>query len=179
MGACKEILNITSARPGLSWGGFSLAHASYILHAIAPPLVGPPVARRRHFCAHVQQSGTSPKKKNRCKEHLQALHGIFSSSSVPIFSRHKTPYRGPRSATQGIKQPRPTPSGASRGIVICSGPGRGRRNSFCQRPTRRRSRLCIGWPPTRRRPARRKRPEPPHGPNPLTGIVAGLPEFHP
>ena len=48
-----------------------------------PPLVRPPIASRRHFCAHVQQSGTSPKKQNICKGHLQALHSAFASGSVP------------------------------------------------------------------------------------------------
>lgn len=141
MGACKEILNITSARPGLSWGGFSLAHA-LLLHAIAPPLVGPPVTRRRHF-APTSNRADKPQKQSRRKGRLKARRASLPSGSVPIFPHHKTPYRGPRRATQGIKQPRPTPPGASRGIIIYCEPVRAPRSALYRHPTRRIYSCCI------------------------------------
>ena len=71
------------------------------------------------------------------KGHLQARKAALPPCSVPIFPLAKTAHSVPHSATQGIKQPRPTPSGASRGIIICCGPEIARRNGTCRRPTRR------------------------------------------
>lgn len=102
-----------------------------------PPLAWPPTVSRRHFCARDQQRRSRPKKQNRRKGHLQARRAVLMSGGVSIFQCNKTPYRWPHSATQGIKQPRPTPSGESRGIVICYGPAIGRRSALCLRPTRR------------------------------------------
>lgn len=102
-----------------------------------PLLAWPPMVSRRHFCACVQQGGTDLKKQNLRKDHLQALRAVLLSWSVPIFQYHKTPYIGPQNAKQSTKQPRPTPSGESRGIVICYGPAIGRRSALCLRPTRR------------------------------------------
>ena len=110
-----------------------------ILPTSFPPLVRRPTARRRHFCARVQQGGAGPKKQNRRKGHLQARRAVLVSSSVPIFPHRKTAYSCRQRPAQGIKQPRPAPSGVSRGIVICSGPWRGRRSALCQRPTRRKT----------------------------------------
>lgn len=77
------------------------------------------------------------KKQNLRKDHLQALRAVLLSWSVPIFQYHKTPYIGPQNAKQSTKHPRPAPSGASRGLIICSGPRRGRHNALYRRPTRR------------------------------------------
>ena len=81
-----------------------------ILPGSFPPLVWPPMAHRRHFCARGQQGRREAKTQNRRKGHLQARRAILEPGSVPIFHTHKTPHRGPQSATQGIKQPRPAPS---------------------------------------------------------------------
>lgn len=103
-------------RPPLeqSGGGFSFAHVPMPSSSF-PPLAWPPTVSRWHFCARDQQRRSRPKKQNRRKGHLQARRAVLMSGGVSIFQCHKTPYRGPHSATQGIKQPRPTPSGASRG----------------------------------------------------------------
>lgn len=108
-----------------------------ILPAILPPLVWPPMASKRHFCARARQDGAGPKKQNRRKCHLQTRRTFLAPISIPTFPYHKTPHRSPQSASQRIKQPRPTPPGASRGLVICCGPGIARRSGPCQRPTRR------------------------------------------
>ena len=136
LGDGEKILNTTSARPGLSWGGFSFALVPSIPSGNFPPLVRPPMASRRHL-RPCSAERNKPQKQNRHKGHLQTLHGVFSSSSVPIFPCYKTPHRDPHRATQGANQPRPTPPGASRGVVICSGPGRGRRSAPPSHPTRR------------------------------------------
>lgn len=81
-----------------------------VLPAYDPPLVWPPMASKRHFCARVQQGGGEAKTQNRRKGHLQARRSVLSSGSVPIFPHLKTPHRGPQSAPQRIKQPRPAPS---------------------------------------------------------------------
>ena len=81
-----------------------------ILPRILPPLVRRPTARRRLFCARVQQGGAYPKTQNRRKGHLKARRAVLSSGSVLIFPRPKTPHRGRQRPAQGIKQPRPTPS---------------------------------------------------------------------
>ena len=125
LGDGEKILNTTSARPGLFWGG--LFHAlqavqrvrlyPYTLHQIPAAFVasyGPQAAFLRPCPA--ERSRT--KNKNRRKAHLRARRAVLSSGSVLIFPRPKTPHRGRQRPAQGIKQPRPAPSGVSRGIVI-------------------------------------------------------------
>ena len=119
-----------------------------VLPASFPPLVWPPTASRRHFCARGQQGRGEAKTQNRRKGYLRPRKAILSSGSVPIFPTHKTPHRGRQRPAQGIKQPRPTPSGASRGIVICCGPGRGRRSGPFLHPTRRSRGLGIAYTDT-------------------------------
>lgn len=139
-----EHMTANNTPPAPSWGGLFIPSVpsnrggyAPILPASFPPLVRRPTARRRHFCARVQRGRGEAKTQNLRKGHLQARRAVLMSGGVSIFQCHKTPYRGPHSATQGIKQPRPTPSGESRGIVICYGPAIGRRSALCLRPTRR------------------------------------------
>lgn len=109
----------------------------FLLPTSFPPLVGPPEASRRHSCARVQQGRGEAKIQNLRKDCLQARKAVLSSVSVPIYTRLKTLHNGPQNATQGTKQPRPTPQGASRGIIICSGRWIAPRSALCQRPTKR------------------------------------------
>ena len=81
-----------------------------IFPAHVPPLVWPPMARRRLFCALVHQGGNHPKKQNRRKGRLQARIAILALGGVSIFPPPKTPHRGRQRPAQGIKQPRPAPS---------------------------------------------------------------------
>ena len=143
-----------------------------ILPSSFPPLVRRPTANRRHFCARGQQGGAGPKKQDRRKGHLQARRAVFVPGSIPTLPHTKSPYKGPQSAQQDIKQPRPTPLGASRGIIICSGPERAPRSALCQRPTKSRSRPCTVWPPLLQTPSLWTRPQPPRGPDPSADIVA-------
>lgn len=113
------------------------------LPAHAPPLVRPLMARRRHFCARVQRGRGEAKKQNLRKGHLQARRAVLMSVSVLIFPRSKTSHSAPQSARHDIKQPRPTPPGASRGVFIFCGPGRGPRSAPPSHPTRRSGGHCI------------------------------------
>ena len=81
-----------------------------ILPGTFQPLVWLPMARRRHFFAHVQQCRGEAKTQNRRKGHLQARRAVLVSGSVPIFPRPKTPHRSRQRPAQDIKQPRPAPS---------------------------------------------------------------------
>lgn len=89
-----------------------------IFPAHVPPPVWPPMASKRYFCVHGQQGRGEAKTQNLRKGHLQALHGVLCFGGIPVFPYTKTPYSGQHSATQGIKQPRPDPSGVSRGFVL-------------------------------------------------------------
>ena len=102
----------------------------------SPPLSWPPTARRRHFCARVQHGKGEAKAKNRRRGYLQARRAVLVLGSILTLLRTKSPHRGPQSALQRTKQPRPTPPGASRGIIICSGPEKAPRSALCQHPTR-------------------------------------------
>ena len=166
-------MNTTTARPGPSWGGFSFA---------CVPLY-PPAAPRR-LCAVLRPAGgiftpvasrtvERPKNKNRRKGHLQARIAILALGGVPIFPQSKTPHRGPQTALQGIKQPRPAPSGVSRGFIICSGPWIAPRSAPPSGHTRRRRRPCTSRCPGIHRPARWMLQWQQHGLNPSVGIVAG------
>lgn len=75
--------NIFTAHPGLSRGGFSFVYA-LVFPSCSTPLVWPPMAHRRHYCAHVRQSGADRKKQRR-KGHLQTLHGVLSLCSVSVY----------------------------------------------------------------------------------------------
>ena len=86
------------SRPS-SVGGYVL-----ILPGSFPPLAWPPMASRRHFCAHAQQGMPRPKRQDCRKGHLRARIAILAPSSVPIFPRRKTPHRGPQNAQQRHKE---------------------------------------------------------------------------
>lgn len=109
-------------------------------------LYSPPMIRR--LCAVLRPASgifastssraDKPQKQIRRKGHLQVRRAVLSSGSISLYSRPlKRRTAAHRGATQGIKQPRPTPPGASRGIVICCGPEIARRNGTCRHPTRR------------------------------------------
>ena len=94
-----------------------------IFPRILPPLVWPPMASRRHFYARGQQGRGEAKTQNRRKGRLQARGAVLMSVSISILPHRKTAHRSRQRPAQGINQPRPAPSGVSRGFVICSGPG--------------------------------------------------------
>lgn len=109
-------------------------------------LYSPPMIRRlcavlrpaSDIFASTSSSADKPQKQIRRKGHLQVRRAVLSSGSISsILPATKTPHSGPQNAPQGTKQPRPTPPGASRGIVICCGPEIARRNGTCRHPTRR------------------------------------------
>lgn len=109
-------------------------------------LYSPPMIRRlcavlrpaSDIFASTSSMADKPQKQIRRKGHLQVRRAVLSSGSIPLYSRPlKRRTAAHRGATQGIKQPRPTPPGASRGIVICCGPEIARRNGTCRHPTRR------------------------------------------
>ena len=90
LGDGQKILNTTSARPGLAWGGFFVpSQPSRVGGCIPtpssnfPPLVWPPMASRRHFYAHVQQGRGEAKTQTRRKGHLKARHGALSPHGCP------------------------------------------------------------------------------------------------
>ena len=93
------------------------------------PLVRRPTASRRHFCAHVQQRTRHAKSKTSIKAIYRPVTPFCTLMAIPIFPHRKTPHRGRQRPAQGIKQPRPAPSGVSRGIIICSGPERAPRSA--------------------------------------------------
>ncbi len=109
-------------------------------------LYSPPMIRR--LCAVLRPASdilrprpagrTSPKSKSAVKAIYKSVERFYRLAVSPLYSRPlKRRTAAHRGATQGIKQPRPTPPGASRGIVICCGPEIARRNGTCRHPTRR------------------------------------------
>ena len=92
-------------------------------------LCGPLGACRRHFCARFQQSGAGLKTKTSVKAIYRPVTAFRALVAIPIFPHRKTAHRSCQRPAQGIKQPRPAPPGASRGIIICSGPGIAPRNA--------------------------------------------------
>lgn len=99
-------MKITSARPGLSWGGFSFAHVPMPSSSF-PPLVWPPTVSRRHFCAHVQQSGTSPKSRTAVKAICRPYTAFFRLA-VSLYS-HATKHRTETRTEQHKAQINPGP----------------------------------------------------------------------
>ena len=144
LGDGEKILNTTSARSGTTRGGLFMPSRPYsvggyvpILPAHVPPLVRRPMARRRHFCVHGQQSGARLKTKTAVKAVCVPVER-FLCPAVSLYSRtikHRTEAR--RAPGRAQNNPGPLRNGVSRGFVICSGQGIGRRNAPCQRPTRR------------------------------------------
>lgn len=75
----------TTTRPGLPWGGFSFSHVPMPSSSF-PPLVGPPTARRRHFCARIQRGRGEAKTQNLRKGHLQARRAVFNVRQWSLYS---------------------------------------------------------------------------------------------
>ena len=92
-----------------------------ILPGSFQPLVRHSTARRRLFCARGQQGRADQKSKTAVKAICRPDTAFYSLMAIPIFPRPKTAHSGPQTAKQGTKQPRPAPSGVSRGFIICSG----------------------------------------------------------
>lgn len=110
LGDGEKILNTTSARPELSGAGFFMpssrpaqAAMSPILPAHVPPLVWPPTACGRHFCARVQQGGAYPKTQNRRKGHLQARHGVLYPCGYPYIPTPSNGLQRPADSQTGHK----------------------------------------------------------------------------
>ena len=61
------------------------------------------------------------KRKAAVKAIYSPVTAFYALVAIPIFPRPKTPHRGHQRPAQGINQPRPTPPGASRGIIIYCG----------------------------------------------------------
>lgn len=59
-----------------------------------------------------------PKRKTAVKAIHRPVTAFYTIVAIPIFPHRQTAYRGPQTAKQGIKQPRPAPSGVSRGILL-------------------------------------------------------------
>ena len=78
-----------------------------------------------------------PKRKTAVKAIHRPVTAFYTIVAIPIFPHRKTAHSGRQRPAHGIKQPRPTPSGASRGIIICCGQWIAPRSALCQRPTRR------------------------------------------
>lgn len=68
-----------------------------------PPLVGPPEACKRHFCAHVQRCGAGPKTANRRKGHSQARHGVLYPHGYPYIHAPQNGPQWPPEARAGHK----------------------------------------------------------------------------
>ena len=78
-----------------------------IFPAHIPPLVGPPGACGRHFCAHVQQGRAGPKKQDRRKGHLQARHGVLCPCGYPYIP---APQNGPQKPPEARAGHKATPA---------------------------------------------------------------------
>lgn len=108
-------MNTTTARPGLSWGGFSFAHVPMPSSSF-PPLAWPPTVSRRHFCARVQRGRGEVKTQSLRKGHLQDRRAAFSVWKYPY-----TP-----ATLNGLQRPTERPAGhkATPARSIRSKPGR-------------------------------------------------------
>ena len=104
-----------------------------------PPMFLYSPAASRRLCAILRPAGgifapvvSRTMERSKCKTAVKAIcrpvTPFFALMAIPIFPRRQTAHSGPQTAKQSAKQPRPAPSGVSRGFVICSGPGRGRRS---------------------------------------------------
>ena len=110
MGDGEKILNTTTARPGLFWGGFSFARV---------PLY-PPAAPRRlfavlrpaggYFALVFSSAQYPPKSKTSVKAIYKPYTAFYTLVAIPIFPSPKTSHRGRQRPAQGIKQPRLAPS---------------------------------------------------------------------
>lgn len=78
-----------------------------ILPASFPPLVGPPGASRRHFCARGQQGRGEAKTQDRRKGHLQARHGVLYPCGYPYIP---TPQNGPQKPPEARAAHKTTPA---------------------------------------------------------------------
>ena len=83
------------------------------------------------------RAGERPKRKTAVKAICRPVTAFCALVAIPIFPHRKTAHISRQRPAQGINQPRPAPSGVSRGIIICSGRWIGRRIALCQHPTRR------------------------------------------
>lgn len=90
-----------------------------------------PAASRR-LCAVLRPAGgyfapmssrawDRPKHKTSVKAIYRPVTAFYTLVAIPIFPHRKTAHSGRQRPAHGIKQPRPAPSGVSRGIIICSG----------------------------------------------------------
>ena len=75
-----------------------------------PPLVGPPEAASGIFAPASSGAWDRPKHKTSVKAIYRPVTAFRALVAIPIFPHLKTPHRGPQSAPQRIKQPRPAPS---------------------------------------------------------------------
>lgn len=90
-----------------------------------------------YFASASGRAEQAPKSKTAAKAICKPVER-FLRPAVSLYSRApKTPHRGRQRPAQGINQPRPAPSGVSRGFVICCGPERAPRSGSCRHPTRR------------------------------------------
>nr|DAQ40491.1 MAG TPA: hypothetical protein [Caudoviricetes sp.] len=101
-------MSTTSARPGPPWGGSSFAHVPMPSSSF-PPLVWPPMARRRYFCARVQQGRGEVKRKTAVKAICRPCMAFYILA-VSLYSYSvKQRTAAPRACKKG-KERHPTSS---------------------------------------------------------------------
>ena len=76
-----------------------------------PPLVGPPEACRRHFCARVHHGRAYPKTQDHRKGHLNACHGVLYHCGYPYIP---APQNGPHKPPEARAGHKSTPARSTR-----------------------------------------------------------------
>lgn len=122
-------MNIASARSGTTRGG--LFHALQAVQRVRPCPYTPQQLPAACVASYGQQaaifapmSGRSehvPKRKTAVKAICRPYTAFYTIMAIPIFPHRKTAHIGRQRPAQGIKQPRPAPSGVSRGFVNIAG----------------------------------------------------------
>ena len=99
-----------------SMGGYALCYptTSRRLCGLSRPAGG-------IFAPMSSRAGEIPKRKTAIKAICRPVTAFCALVAIHIFQHRKTAHRSRQRPAHGIKQPRPTPSGVSRGLVICSG----------------------------------------------------------
>lgn len=118
MGNGEKILNTTSTRPWSNPGRVFFCPCPYPLQQLPAACMASYGLQAAIFALVSSSAQYPPKSKTSVKAIHRPYTAFYTLMAIPIFPRPKTPHRGPQSATQGIKQPRPAPSGASRGIML-------------------------------------------------------------